>query len=99
MVPIGGIINWSGALLDIPDGYQECDGTNGTPDLRDKFVIGACGSKPVDATVGDINHTHSLSSTQTTDVTSGIGIVESGNTGSSGSLPPWYSLAYIQRMA
>ncbi len=41
LIPIGGIILWSGAIADIPTDYQICDGTNGTPDLRDMFVVGA----------------------------------------------------------
>ena len=40
-VPIGGIIMWYGAINTIPSGYALCDGTSGTPDLRDRFVIGA----------------------------------------------------------
>ena len=32
---------WSGTVSSIPSGWQLCDGTNGTPDLRDKFVVGA----------------------------------------------------------
>lgn len=35
------IIIWSGAIVNIPDGWFLCDGTNGTPDLRDRFVLGA----------------------------------------------------------
>jgi microcystin-dependent protein len=38
-IPIGGIIMWSGAT--VPSGWQLCDGTNGTPNLRDKFIIGS----------------------------------------------------------
>lgn len=38
-VPIGGIIMWTGATL--PYGYHVCDGKNGTPDLREKFIVGA----------------------------------------------------------
>lgn len=38
---IGIICLWEGAIVDIPAGWQLCDGTNGTPDLRNKFVIGA----------------------------------------------------------
>lgn len=41
MVPVGGIIMYDGEIADIPAGFQLCDGTNGTPDLRDKFIIGA----------------------------------------------------------
>jgi hypothetical protein len=37
-----GIITiWQGLIADIPSGWVLCDGTNGTPDLRDKFVVGA----------------------------------------------------------
>lgn len=40
-VPVGGIIMYDGLVADIPPGWQLCDGSNGTPDLSDKFVIGA----------------------------------------------------------
>jgi hypothetical protein len=41
IVPIGGIIMWSGSIATIPSGWSLCNGSNGTPDLRDKFVIGS----------------------------------------------------------
>ena len=41
MLPSGIICMWSGAQNDIPAGWALCDGTNGTPDLRNKFIIGA----------------------------------------------------------
>ena len=40
-VPIGGIILWYGAIANIPTGWSLCNGSNGTPDLRDKFIVGA----------------------------------------------------------
>ena len=40
-LPKGSIIIWSGTIASIPAGWQLCDGTNGTPDLRDKFIVGA----------------------------------------------------------
>ena len=40
-VPSGGIILWSGTVSTIPSGWYLCDGNNSTPDLRNKFVIGA----------------------------------------------------------
>jgi microcystin-dependent protein len=40
-IPIGGIIMWSGAISSIPTGWALCDGTAGTPDLRNRFVVGA----------------------------------------------------------
>ena len=41
VMPRGGIIVWSGTLGNIPGGWALCDGANGTPDLRDRFVYGA----------------------------------------------------------
>ena len=43
-MPVGGIIMWSGASNAIPSGWALCDGQNGTPDLRGRFIIGAGGS-------------------------------------------------------
>lgn len=40
-IPYGCIVMWSGTIASIPSGWRICDGTNSTPDLRDKFVIGA----------------------------------------------------------
>lgn len=46
-MPIGAILMWSGAVAAIPDGWALCDGTNGTPDLRDRFIVGAGGAYAV----------------------------------------------------
>ena len=40
-IPIGGIIMWSGTIASIPSNWKLCNGTNGTPDLRNRFIIGA----------------------------------------------------------
>ena len=40
MWPIGIIINFKGDIEDIPEGWALCNGDNGTPDLRDRFVMG-----------------------------------------------------------
>lgn len=40
-IPIGGIIMWSGSKGSVPDGWKLCDGTDGTPDLRGRFILGA----------------------------------------------------------
>ena len=42
-VPTGAIIMWSGTAVDIPAEWQLCDGTNGSPDLRERFIVGAGG--------------------------------------------------------
>jgi hypothetical protein len=43
-VPVGGIIMWSGSVASIPAGWALCNGLNGTPDLRGRFIVGAGGS-------------------------------------------------------
>jgi microcystin-dependent protein len=40
-LPSGVILLWSGSIATIPTGWVLCDGTNSTPDLRDRFVVGA----------------------------------------------------------
>jgi hypothetical protein len=70
----GMIIQWSGALVEIGvgtlAGWSLCDGSNSTPDLRDRFVI-AAGNKPVgavnaaasfDTTAGG-GHSHTINAT------------------------------------
>jgi hypothetical protein len=51
-VPSGGIIMWSGSIGSVPSGYYLCDGTNGTPDLRDRFVVGSGSTYAVGNTGG-----------------------------------------------
>ncbi len=51
--PIGGIIMWSGSIDNIPTpNWRLCDGNFGTPDLRDKFIVGAGLSYAVDGQGG-----------------------------------------------
>lgn len=59
-VPIGGIILWSGSVASIPTHFVLCNGANGTPDLRDRFVIGAGGTRSPGATGGASTHTHTV---------------------------------------
>lgn len=68
-VPKGGIIMWSGAILEIPDGWRLCDGgtINGmtTPNLVNNFVVGAGNTYDVDDTGGSadavvVSHTHTV---------------------------------------
>jgi hypothetical protein len=67
-VPTGGIILWSGSTGSIPATWYLCDGTNGTPDLRNSFVVGAGSTYAVNATGGSANaivvsHTHTATVT------------------------------------
>ena len=67
-VPVGSIIPYKGNLADIPDNWVLCDGSNGTPDLRDRFITGAGNIYSLDDTGGEnevlleanqnINHFH-----------------------------------------
>ena len=64
-IPVGGIIMWSGSVASIPSGWALCNGANGTPNLQDKFVVGAGVGYAVSATGGTkdaivVAHTHSL---------------------------------------
>jgi len=52
IVPSGLIAMWSGSVDNIPSGWVLCDGSNGTPDLRDRFIVGAGGSYNVGDTGG-----------------------------------------------
>lgn len=67
-VPIGGIIAWSGSIATIPLHWALCDGTGGTHDLRDHFIMGAGGSYTVGSTGGSadaivVAHGHAISET------------------------------------
>ena len=68
-VPIGGIIMWYGSVSTIPTGWALCNGVTvkgfKTPDLRDRFVVGAGNSYSVGVTGGSpdavvVSHTHTI---------------------------------------
>lgn len=40
-IPSGVIVMWSGTIATIPSGWYLCNGSNSTPDLRNKFIVGA----------------------------------------------------------
>ena len=59
----GMIIIWSGSVGSIPTGWLLCDGTLSTPNLRDRFIVGAGSTYAVNATGGSadavvVSHTH-----------------------------------------
>ena len=76
-VPKGAIVVWSGAENNIPANWHLCDGTNGTPDLRDKFVLGAGNNYSVGQTGGSSTaslsvenmppHTHTITGSTSSD--------------------------------
>jgi hypothetical protein len=67
-IPSGLISIWSGAIGAIPSGWFLCDGTNGTPNLLNMFVVGAGSTYSVGGTGGStdaivVSHTHTATST------------------------------------
>jgi len=83
----GMIMLWSGSSATIPTGWLLCDGSSSTPDLRNRFVVGATSTYAVGATGGsadaitvshthtvtDAGHTHTTGATGTTYVFDGSG--------------------------
>ena len=144
-IPAGIITLWSGAIGSIPSGWNLCDGTNGTPDLRDRFIVGAGNNYAVAAIGGTadaivVAHTHTATSVvtdpghvhatlpsasaqrgldnggcasltagsekgsenPTASATTGITVAttnqSTGTSGTGQNLPPYYALAYIQKL-
>lgn len=67
-IPFGIIMLWYGSTASIPSGWVLCDGTNSTPNLTNKFIVGAGGTYSVAATGGStdafvVSHTHTASFT------------------------------------
>lgn len=71
-LPAGCILLWSGSVSTIPSGWALCDGTGGTPNLVDRFVVGAGSTYAVGATGGATSVTTSSNGAHT----------HTGNTGS-----------------
>jgi hypothetical protein len=69
-IPTGGIIIWSGAANAIPSGWLLCNGSSGTPDLRNRFVVGAGSTYAVGATGGEDTATTSSSGSGSTSTNS-----------------------------
>jgi hypothetical protein len=111
-IPQGGIVQWSGAIVDIPTGFGLCDGTQGTPDLRDKFVVGAGDTYPVADTGGAVQHnhgftgdghSHDLEAPVDLDIGGDLDTTTStdpavGTTNNGSTLAPYYALAYIMEL-
>ncbi len=56
-VMVGDVVLWSGLLEDIPVGWVLCDGTNGTPDMRSRFLKHNA-SAGASVTGGSNTHSH-----------------------------------------
>ncbi len=111
MLPTGFIVIWRGAIIDIPAGWVLCNGENASPDLRDKFVIGAGDAFAVDDEGGSLQHNHTFTGDgHSHNIPAGTGIdsgfardastdstAVTGTTGVASSIPPFYALAYIMK--
>jgi hypothetical protein len=89
-IPTGVIFLWSGSIASIPSGFALCDGTSGTPDLRNRFIVGAGSTYAVNATGGSadaivVSHNHTATSsvsdpghyhTATTVRGGGVGLIQ-----------------------
>lgn len=86
LIPAGIVVMWIGTILTIPAGWVLCDGTNGTLDLRNKFVRGAGGGTSAPAVTGGSAAgtvlTASLAGAQTVATTSAGAHTHTGSTGS-----------------
>jgi len=70
VLPTGMILLWSGSIGSIPAGFLLCDGNNSTPDLRNRFVVGAGSTYSVNQTGGSadaivVSHNHTATSVVT----------------------------------
>lgn len=67
-IPSGVILIWSGSSAAIPAGWLLCNGSSGTPDLRNRFIVGAgstysVGNKGGSADAVVVSHTHTATVT------------------------------------
>jgi len=95
-LPAGIILMWSGSISGIPQGWALCNGANGTPNLMDKFIVGAGSGYAVNATGGEAFHTltkaemPSHTHTTTRDLASNRGGQQQENQGPNGYAAHWF---------
>jgi hypothetical protein len=108
----GMIILWHGSVVSIPSGWHLCDGNEGTPDLRDKFVVGAGNTYNPDTTGGVSAHAHTTQPHgHNVYIQDGADIAAGGDydkiatsdapavvVNSTNTLPPYYALCYIMKL-
>lgn len=64
VLPSGTVVAWSGSKDEIPDGWVLCDGKNTTPDLTQRFIVGAGGSDNQSYSVGDVGGNRNVTLTE-----------------------------------
>ena len=108
----GMIILWHGAVSTIPAGWHLCDGGEDTPDLRDRFLIGAGNAYAPGDTGGETTHQHTITNQVTggssnwVSKSGGLQFASdpnhthtlNGTTDNKNTLPPYYALCYIMKL-
>jgi len=108
----GCITMWAGVVTGVPPGWALCDGTNGTPNLRDKFIPCNGALFAVGSEGGSVSHTHSHETdTHTHNFSSGSSVEQGSGysfqtsdvygiltTPEESNTPPAYRLAYIMKL-
>ncbi|MBA7685415.1 hypothetical protein ES703_93839 [subsurface metagenome] len=104
---------WSGTLASIPDGWHLCDGTHGTPDMRDQFSLSAGPVFPRGTSLDLQNHPHDFTSDLHAHLLLAPPVdlaipgphdrqttpsATTGTTDLTNAPPPYYSLAYVMRL-
>lgn len=111
VLPRGSILMWSGSITTIPSGFVLCNGAGGTPDLRDRFIVGAGTTYDPADTGGSTMHQHAFTGDGHThsipldgimaagdDYSTTTGSTEvTGTTDNTDGRPPYYALAYIMK--
>jgi len=90
-VPTGAIMMWSGATSTIPSGWKLCDGSNGTPNLVNRFIAGAGHWFSLKQTGGyrdavNVSHTHPVTINTKTGLNGSLTLLNRGGTSGSQSL-------------
>lgn len=100
IVPPGTIAMWSGSILDIKPGWALCNGQNGTPDLRDKFVLGAGGAKaPGENSAGSTGKIRTDTEGIASSVIGGLGYQQFVTAVyAEADSVPYYALAFIMKL-
>lgn len=108
----GMIIIWHGSVASIPSGWHICDGNGGTPNLLNKFIVGAGNTYAPAASGGNLTHTHAATQeSHHHSIYSGTGfqfnpqsqygtayVAPIITVPSTNHLPPYYALCYIMKL-
>ena len=92
--PPGTILLWYGNAANVPAGWQICDGTNGTPNLQNRYVKGNDADGNLGNTGGNLTHGHTLPAGS--DIAAGTDFAD--DTDSKNHEPPWTKVYYIMKL-